>query len=508
MQNPEDLGAAAPDGTFAAASSPSGVDAKEYIAVGTSLHPSSTVDHSGASTSQNEGELGQVDIEVPAATVDAGIEEHFRVDEHFSGIVENTHITLRDQSLQGRQPQEKGAEENGDKDHQPISAIATTTISDNEEDEEEEMEGEGSSKEEEEEENVEEQEEDAEEEEEEEEEGEDAEEEEEEEGGDGYGFEPPVGGNKGPTATRDVFIIHGKKYTSSAIIHNAGFIAAQKKLRGNPKATFTMCPLLRTHNIMKCRQLHLTNRAVMIGECYVRFNMLVDNPARQKLLTSPTTMAQTEFCTDVSTTHDASTCSAFHLLPGVFFVGRPELKVGYFEGELHENVALRRLKGGVETCGRWCKNRRSHVVVTCNFVHYNRGTAYTEVPREPSKPLALIPNLRPRAPRIVSSGNDSRNNKPHNRGRGGGGRGRGGGRRGRGSQSRNIGAGGGRNSQKYGSGASVSEYMGGIDSSTPFLQPSIPVSEEKGHEQKERFLNIMLLLLGVIVATLAYLLNA
>ncbi|ORC90142.1 uncharacterized protein TM35_000091920 [Trypanosoma theileri] len=501
MQRPEDSEAAAPDCTFAAASSLPAPEAKEVVAVGESFPLPSTVDHSGASTSQNEEEFKQVDTEVPATTAHAGEEHHSRVDEHSSSAEEDVDPTLTDQSLQGHQLQQEGAEEDGEEEEG-----AEEEEEEEEEGEEEECEEDG-------------EEEECEEEEEEEEDGEEEEEEdaeeEEEEGGDDYGFEPPVGGNKGSTSTRDVFTIQGKKYTSSAIIHNAGFIAAQKKLRGNPKATFTMCPLLRAHNIMKCRQLHLTNRAVLIGECYVRVNMLVDNPARQKLLTSPAAMGQTEFCSVESPTHDASTCSAFHLLPGIVFVGRPELRVGYFEGELHENVALRRLKGGVETCGRWCKNRRSHVVVTCSFVHYNRGSAYTEVPREPSKPLALIPNMRPRGPHIVSGGGDRRNNKPHSRGRGGGGRGggrRGGGGRfnkGRGTQNRNFSTGGvaGGSSQKYSSTAPVSEYMGN-DSSTPFMEPNIPISEEKVHEQKERFLNIMLLLLAIIVGTLAYLLNA
>lgn len=311
---------------------------------------------------------------------------------------------------------------------------------------------------------------------------------------------------------KQTFLIQGRKYTTSALIKNAGFVIARERLCKDPKATLNVCSNLNVHNIMECRHLHLSNRAVLIGDCYVKINMLVDNPARVALLNDPIVATQSTLCPSAvaSDGHDAATCSALHLLPGIVFVGGPHLKVGYFEAELHDNLALRRLKESVDACGRWCTSRRSHVITTCGFVHYKWDNAYKETPRMPSKPIALIPSLQRRAPRPtgdqVGGGDASRC-----RGRGGRGCGNSGGGRGRrNGDDRGSCGGGTQSSQSHATPplAAVSLFCDVVAGrkNTPAVDMDAVFSERKLLTQRERFLNMMLLLLGIIVATLAYML--
>ncbi|RNF08126.1 hypothetical protein TraAM80_02883 [Trypanosoma rangeli] len=338
-----------------------------------------------------------------------------------------------------------------------------------------------------------------------------AEEEPEEE--DEYGLELPSDEGKDPKHKKEVFFIQGRNYPVSALVKNAGLRTAQKKLRRNPKTTLMMCSLLKAHNVMECRFLHLTNRALLVGDRYVRINMLLDNPARVAVLKDPVSAAEASFCAAANGGHDTSVCSALHLLPGVVFVGDPRLRVGYFENELHDNVALKRLKADADSCGRWCRSKRSHVVVTCASLHYNRGKVYTEVPREPAKPLAVIPSLRPQAPRPAGGRGGHR---CPSRGRGGGGRGRGrgggGGGRGRGaSHSRGQYSAVGRAPRPGLHATSATPALADrTDRDSRMVLPMdtvTPLQEEKVQVQKERVLNLILALLVFIVALLAYLLN-
>ncbi|KAG8346677.1 hypothetical protein ERJ75_000134400 [Trypanosoma vivax] len=218
-----------------------------------------------------------------------------------------------------------------------------------------------------------------------------------------------------------VLTIAGKKYGSSSFVHNKGFLAVQAMLRGNLKAVLTACTLSKVHDIMNCNKLHFSNRAVVLGDRYVKINMLVENPAKVALLTDPLSANSARFCESVAHSHDASTCTALHLLPGIVFVGPQRLQVGYFESELHDNIGFQRLKNGTDIAGRWCTNRRPHVIVTCKNIHYNRGGAYKEVPRIPARPLAILPSMRPRlcpATRLESGpGRRGDRNKVHGRAR-------------------------------------------------------------------------------------------
>ncbi|EAN88314.1 hypothetical protein C3747_96g14 [Trypanosoma cruzi] len=328
-----------------------------------------------------------------------------------------------------------------------------------------------------------------------------------------YIFEPPGDGGNDPKIKKDVFVIHGKKYAASAFIKNAGFMKVQKKLRRNPKTPLIICSRTKVHNVMECQFLHLTNRAVLVGDRYVRINMLLDNPARVALLKNPLLAAKATFCTVANGGHDASMCSALHLLPGIVFVGGPQLGVAYFATELHDNLALRRLRDDANSCGRWCRNQLSHVVLTCAFVHYNRGKVYTEVPREPSRPLAVIPSLRPRAPR-PTGGREGRGGPSRGRGSGGRGRGRGGRGRGSGGIGRRMNRGRGGHSGVESAprphvataAPAISDMMDSGNSTLP-VDSVAPMLEERAQAQKERLLNLLLVVLVVFVAMLAYLLN-
>ncbi|ESL09207.1 hypothetical protein TRSC58_03076 [Trypanosoma rangeli SC58] len=338
-------------------------------------------------------------------------------------------------------------------------------------------------------------------------------EEEPEEEEDEYGLEPPSDEGKDPKPKKEVFFIQSRNYPVSALVKNAGLSIAQKKLRRNLKATLMMCSLLKAHNVMECRFLHLTNRALLVGDRYVRINMLLDNPARVAVLKDPVSAAEASFCTAANGGHDASVCSALHLLAGVVFVGGPRLRVGYFENELHDNVALKRLKADADSCGRWCRSKRSHVVVTCAFLHYKRGNVYTEVPREPAKPLAVIPNLRPQAPRPAGGGGGHRC-PLRGRGRGGRGRGRGGGSDGRGCKANHSRGeySAVRRAPRPGlhATAAKSVFADRTDRDSRMVLPMdtvTPPQEEKVQARKERLLNLILALLVFIVALLAYLLN-
>ncbi|EKF29992.1 hypothetical protein MOQ_006206 [Trypanosoma cruzi marinkellei] len=321
-----------------------------------------------------------------------------------------------------------------------------------------------------------------------------------------YSFELPGDGGKDPKTKKDVFVIRGKKYAASAFIKNVGFMKVQKKLRRNPKTPLIICTRTKVHNVMECQFLHLTNRAVLVGDRYVRINMLLDNPARVALLKNPMLAAKATFCAVVDDGHDASMCSALHLLPGIVFVGGPQLSVGYFATELHDNLALRRLKDDANSCGRWCRNQLSHVVLTCAFVHYNRGKVYTEVPREPSKPLAVIPSIRPRAPR-TAGGRGGRGGPSRGRGTGGRGRGRGGIGRG---MNRSRGGHSGVESAPRPHVATatpaISEMMDPGSSTLP-IDTVAPMPEERAQAKKEQLLNLLLVVLVVFVAMLAYFLN-
>ncbi|RNC50223.1 hypothetical protein TcCL_ESM12745, partial [Trypanosoma cruzi] len=152
-------------------------------------------------------------------------------------------------------------------------------------------------------------------------------------------------------------------------------------------------------------------------------------------------------------------------------------------------------------------------VLTCAFVHYNRGKVYTEVPREPSRPLAVIPSLRPRAPR-PTGGREGRGGPSRGRGSGGRGRGRGGRGRGSGGIGRRMNRGRGGHSGVESAprphvataAPAISDMMDSGNSTLP-VDSVAPMLEERAQAQKERLLNLLLVVLVVFVAMLAYLLN-
>ncbi|CCW59603.1 unnamed protein product [Phytomonas sp. EM1] len=202
--------------------------------------------------------------------------------------------------------------------------------------------------------------------------------------------------------SRNSLVVSNKTYSSSAFVQNKGYILAQAKLRGNPKATFTLCNTRRPHNILKCRSLHLTNRAVLVEDRYVRLNMLLNSVGKTTLLENPSKALRMQFCHHAHEGTMAATeaCDKLHLQPNIVFIGVPGLRTAYYEAELHPNLALTKLKQQPwETqCGTWCRNGRSHVITTCRFLHYQRGSTYTEKPNPPLRPLALIPEFTPKQP--------------------------------------------------------------------------------------------------------------
>ncbi|KAG5473460.1 hypothetical protein LSCM4_03528 [Leishmania orientalis] len=224
-----------------------------------------------------------------------------------------------------------------------------------------------------------------------------------------------------------------RQYKPSAFVKNRGLSYVPGRLKSNPKSVFEACTTNASHSILDCQKLHLSNRGVLVGDRFIRLNMLVDNPGKEAVLRNPGRSLKMRICRrDVESpkgeTHSPTTCSFLHLLPDIVFIGIPGLRTAYFEAELRHNLAFTKLKEEPwETqCGTWCRGTRSHVVTTCRFLHYNRGDNYTEKPTPPHRPLAAIPDLTPSRPPQTT---DSRK---RGRGRGRGGRGGGGGGRGRG----------------------------------------------------------------------------
>ncbi|CBH10036.1 hypothetical protein, conserved [Trypanosoma brucei gambiense DAL972] len=334
-----------------------------------------------------------------------------------------------------------------------------------------------------------------------------------------YGFVLPPETSKDAVAKVESFVINGKKYTASSFVHNAGF-RVLRELKGKKARDLVICASRKPHNILSCKNLHLTNRAVCVKDCYLRLNTLVNNPGKEALLVDPTSAATALFCERTDADHDQSACTALHLMPGIVYVGFPPLRVGYFEGELHKNIALTRLQEGSDTCGTWCAGRRSHIVVTCSFVHYNRGTVYKEAPSPPALPTALFPGMQPREHVGRGRGRNPLGRGRGARGRGGLGRGRGCGAateghdrsnnargRGRGA-SKELSAGRGRvrpvnvvAAQPPLSSAVVCEEVGGV--APP---PEVAITEGGMRAHGVQFLNFVLVLLSVIIAVLVYML--
>ncbi|KAG5473742.1 hypothetical protein LSCM1_04372 [Leishmania martiniquensis] len=248
-----------------------------------------------------------------------------------------------------------------------------------------------------------------------------------------YEYEPAVTvaaatGTSSSAPLKPVMITIGtRQYKLSAFVKNRGLSYVPGKLKSNPKSTLEACVTNAPHSILDCQKLHLSNRGVLVGDRFIRLNMLVDNPGKEALLRNPGKSLKMRICRkDVEPqkgeTHSPVTCSFLHLLPDIVFIGIPGLRTAYFEAELRHNLAFTKLKEEPwETqCGTWCRGTRSHVVTTCRYLHYNRGDNYTERPTPPHRPLAAIPDLTPSRPPQAT---DSRK---RGRGRGCGGRGRGG----------------------------------------------------------------------------------
>lgn len=233
--------------------------------------------------------------------------------------------------------------------------------------------------------------------------------------------------------------VHSKTYQRSAFVPNDGLHLAEKKLRGNPKAVFEFCEILRPHNILECKSLHLTSRAILIGNAYVRLNMLLESEEKLNLLRNPGKALGMTLCFLSDDEHlptaGHSSCPHLHLRPHIRFVGSEFLRVAYYEEELVDSLGLKKLLSDPlgSSCGAWCRSQRSHVVPTCRYIHYRRsaGEVYTEKPKPPAPPQALIPGMNPRTmPADTGRGRGGRGGRGRGRGNSRGGRGgsRGGGR--------------------------------------------------------------------------------
>eukprot|EP00796_Vickermania_ingenoplastis_P000828 gene828-466_t len=206
----------------------------------------------------------------------------------------------------------------------------------------------------------------------------------------------------------EALIIGNKRYNRSALVHNAGLEAADKKLRGNPKAVFECCTVRRPHNLLQCKGLHLAGRAMLLsGNAYVRLNMMEENKGKIELLSNPGKALNKSLCfisTGEQSEHNVEECTGIHLRPKIVFVGVPTLRTAYYEEELLENLGLKTLREekAEDQCGSWCRTSRSHVVPTCRYVHYARGKQiYTEKAKIPSIPLAAIPDMTPKRPAMA-----------------------------------------------------------------------------------------------------------
>ncbi|CCW67416.1 unnamed protein product [Phytomonas sp. Hart1] len=242
---------------------------------------------------------------------------------------------------------------------------------------------------------------------------------------------------RNPKDAGRALVIKNRPYPPSSWVHNQGYTAAQGRLAGNPKASFGLCAVARPHNILRCGALHLNNRGILIGDRYVRLHMLRDGAGKTALLENPGRALKMECCQEGHEDAATTTCTKLHLVPNLVFIGVPGLRTAYYENELHQNLAFTRLKQqSLEVqCGAWCRTKRSHVITTCPFLHYQRGSAYTEKPKPPSRPLALIPDLTPKYPTkatitaksleygiplpVIAGKDDSHKKTKKHRGRGG-----------------------------------------------------------------------------------------
>nr|CCC89789.1 unnamed protein product [Trypanosoma congolense IL3000] len=362
-----------------------------------------------------------------------------------------------------------------------------------------------------------------------EEEGEEEEEEEEEE--EDYEFVPPADDSVANAKKGLTIVINKRTYTSSSFVHNRGFLAMKEMPRHEHKST-DLCSSTTPHDIINCKKLHLSCRAVRLKDCYVRLNMLVSNQAKEKLLTNPMSAAHVSLCEERAAGHDPTTCACLHLVSGIVFVGAPSLRVGYFEAELHPNIALKRLQDGADSCGTWCRAKRSHMVVTCRFVHYNRGAVHKEISRPPDLPLAVFPALRPRAEgrrvRGVASSHCGGRGQGRGRGRGRE-RGRGRGRGAAVSHHRGVGRSRGCGSRGVGGSATHGEKDGDAEeqpvqyvceeelgvpaagaragvSAAPQQPSAVRTTGRSLQVRRIQFLNIILALLSIITAILLYML--
>lgn len=234
----------------------------------------------------------------------------------------------------------------------------------------------------------------------------------------------------------ETFKIGNKKYLRTAFIQNEGLTIADKKLHGNPKAEFQCCMTTKPHNILQCKGLHLAGRAMLLGgNFYIRLNMMEENKGKRELLSNPSKALNKSVCFEPGE-HAMQECEKIHLRPQVVFIGTEALRTAYYVEELLNSLGLKHLQDVklADQCGSWCKTSRSHVVTTCRYIHYSRGKqTYTEKAKAPSIPLAAIPDMTPKKPR-VDGGRGGRGGRGRGGrgGRGGGRGGRGGGRGGRG----------------------------------------------------------------------------
>ncbi|CAD2213358.1 hypothetical protein ADEAN_000079900 [Angomonas deanei] len=153
--------------------------------------------------------------------------------------------------------------------------------------------------------------------------------------------------------------------------------------------------------------------------------MLIDNTAKNTLLTAPGETSTLTFCTEHTEGDECAACPCLHLRPDTVFVGTPTLAVAYYKNELHDNTAFKTLLENGGTQGTWCRSTFKHPILTCKYIHYKKTEAFSEIHVPPFLPLALIPDLFPK--HLIGEGGGRGAGRGRGRGRGGrgkGGRGR------------------------------------------------------------------------------------
>lgn len=252
------------------------------------------------------------------------------------------------------------------------------------------------------------------------------------------------------SAAKDILIVRGRRYPRNSLIHNWGLRLLESMLHdeqnrqdreregvvstaachtdkdvsttakqtcarssdqradvGDAAANLdvrdiaVLCSRRDVHNVLHCTQLHRSNGAILVGTdgnyrnaFYVRINMLVRNDARTAVLTCPSEALDMQFC-PCQTPH---TCAKLHLLADVVFVRTQGILTAYFASELHHNLGFANLvkEAPMRQCGTWCRKTHSHIIATCNSIHYKHNSnMHAERALPPRTPSALIADLDP-----------------------------------------------------------------------------------------------------------------